>query len=52
MKKVYELPEIKKTEFEMADIITASSSLIMGDHHAGGMSSKQMESTWNDELKM
>ena len=50
MKKVYLSPEISGITFEAEDIITVSSMLMSGDHHAGSASSKASEGEWNEEL--
>ncbi len=47
--KKYSSPEIMNINFETEDVITASSALILGDHHAGEISAKEMEIFWNDE---
>ncbi len=50
MKKVYLSPEISDIILETEDIVTASASLIGGDHHAGGASATVSETAWREEL--
>ncbi len=50
MKKSYNRPEILNITFKAEDIITESPQLMKSEFHAGGASSKHMESTWDNGL--